>query len=60
MTKFKPTEGSKPEKQVTISFTATPEYIRKVDKIVNQNNLSRSRFVKQCVDFAMSQMEEGE
>jgi len=49
---FKP---KKQEKSV-ISIRLDDDFLMKIDKLSNENNLSRNEFIVQCIKFAINNM----
>ena len=54
--KFVPKSG---EKEV-ISFRIPKDLLGNIDKIANDNSLSRNEFMVQCLEFALDNLEEDE
>ncbi|MCI8335640.1 MAG: hypothetical protein HFI72_00530 [Peptococcaceae bacterium] len=52
MSEFIPKEYK--NEQVTIRVSR--ELIREIDKIATRFNLSRNKFINQCIDYAMAQL----
>lgn len=52
--KFIPRKG---EKEV-ISFRIPKDLLAEIDKIANENSLSRNEFMVQCLEFAISNISE--
>ena len=43
-------------KTATITIRLNKEKIEKIDKLAAKSNLSRSKFISQCIDFALAHM----
>ena len=52
--KFVPRKG---EKEV-ISFRIPKDLLTEIDKIANDNSLSRNEFMVQCLEFAVNNIED--
>ena len=53
MLKFIP----KPEKNEVICIRIDSEKLKFIDGIASQNNMSRNKFIGQCIDFAIQNLE---
>lgn len=53
MLKFIP----KPEKNEVICIRIDAEKLKYIDSIAGQNNMSRNKFIGQCIDFALQNLE---
>ena len=53
MPKFIP----KPEVNEVICVRINSEKLKKIDAIAYQNNMSRNKFIIQCIDFAMENLD---
>lgn len=47
----------KPEKNEVICIRLDSEKLKFIDDIANQNNMSRNKFIGQCIDFALQNLE---
>ena len=53
MIKFIP----KPEKNEVICIRIDSEKLKFIDTIASQNNMSRNKFISQCIDFALKNLD---
>lgn len=54
MKKFKPERTEK----AVVSIRISEKLLEQVDKMANKANISRNEFIKQCITFALSNMED--
>lgn len=47
----------KPEKNEVICIRIDSEKLKFIDTIANKNNMSRNKFIGQCIDFALQNLE---
>ncbi len=47
----------KPEKNEVICIRLDSEKLKFIDDVANQNNMSRNKFIGQCIDFALQNLD---
>ncbi len=47
----------KPEKNEVICIRIDSEKLKFIDDVANRNNMSRNKFIGQCIDFALQNLE---
>lgn len=47
----------KPEKNEVICIRIDSEKLKFIDSLANKNELSRNKFICQCIDFALQNLE---
>ena len=47
----------KPEKNEVICIRIESEKLKFIDDIASQNNMSRNKFIGQCIDFALQNLD---
>lgn len=47
----------KPERNEVICIRIDSEKLKFIDNIATQNNMSRNKFISQCIDFALQNLD---
>lgn len=50
----------KPEKSEVISLRLNSELVHELDKLSQQNHMSRNKFIAQCIEFALKNLQSDE